>query len=108
MDLVDVLRAFLETGEDWERKNTSLNGVSIIKLPGTKTRPPSLAIEVNPVNQKGVPMKKKGVMVMNTAELAAFREIFSNPKVDALLRAIEEVAPGKKDQKGGPDDVLMI
>lgn len=108
MELNEVLRAFLETGEDWERKNTSLNGVSIIKLPGTRTRPPSLAIEINPVNQKGTPMKKKGVMIMNATELSAFRELFSNPKVDSLVRTIEEVAPGKKDQKGGPGDVLVI
>ncbi|MCQ8894374.1 MAG: hypothetical protein NQU46_07070 [Methanolinea sp.] len=108
MELSEVLRGFLETGEDWERKNTSLKGVSIIKLPGTKTRPPSLAIEVNPVNEKGGPMKKKGIMIMNGKELAAFREIFSNPKVDSLIRTIEDVAPMKKDQKSGGGDILEI
>ncbi len=108
MELNEVLRTFLETAEDWERKNTSLNGVSIIKLPGTRTRPPSLAIEINPVNQKGTPMKKKGIMIMNGTELSAFREIFSNPKVDSLVRTIEEVAPGRKYQKSGAGEILEI
>jgi len=53
-------------------------------------------------------MKKKGVMIMNGTELSAFRELFSNPKVDSLVRTIEEVAPGKKDQKAGAGDVLEI
>lgn len=108
MELHEVLRAFLEGGDDWERKNTSVKGVSIIKLPGTKNRAPSLAIEINPVNEKGAPMKKKGVMVMSGVELNAFRDIFSNPKVDGLIRSIEEITPGKKGQKGGTGDVLEI
>lgn len=108
MELNDTLRAFLETGDDWERKNTSVKGVSIIKLPGTKSRAPSLAIEINPVGEKGIPMKKKGVMVMSGVELRAFQEIFSNSKVDGLIRAIEEISPGKKGQKGGTGDILEI
>ena len=108
MELNEVLRAFLEGGEDWERKNTSVKGVSLIKLPGTKSRAPSLAIEINPVNEKGAPMKKKGVMIMSAVELSAFREIFSNPKVDGLIRSIEEITPGKKGQKSGPEDILEL
>ncbi|OPX72112.1 MAG: hypothetical protein A4E38_00755 [Methanoregulaceae archaeon PtaB.Bin108] len=108
MELNDTLRAFLETGDDWERKNTSVKGVSIIKLPGTKSRAPSLAIEINPVGEKGIPMKKKGVMVMSGGELRAFQEIFSNPKVDGLIRTIEDISPGKKGQKGGSGDILEI
>lgn len=108
MELNEILRAFLETGEDWERKNTSVKGVSLIKLPGTKSRAPSLAIEINPVNEKGIPMKKKGVMIMSGGELLAFRDIFSNPKVDGLIRTIEEISPGKKSQKSGTGDILQL
>jgi len=108
MELNEILRVFLETGDDWERKNTSVKGVSIIKLPGTKSRAPSLAIEINPVNEKGIPMKKKGVMVMSGQELSAFREIFSSPKVDGLIRTIEDISPGKKSHKSGAGDILEI
>jgi hypothetical protein len=108
MELTESLRAFLETGEDWERKNTTLKGVSIIKLPQTRSRPASLAIEINPPNEKGTPMKKKGIMIMGRGELSAFRELFNNEKVEALLVSIEEVAPGKKGSKSGKDDILEI
>jgi len=108
MELTGSLRAFLETGEDWERKNTTLKGVSIIRLPQTKSRPASLAIEVNPQNEKGAPMKKKGIMIMGRGELVAFRELFNNEKVEALLASIEEVAPGRKGSKSEKEEILEI
>lgn len=108
MDLSESLRNFLENGEDWERKNTNVKGVSLIKLPKTRSRPASLAIEINPVTDKGTPMKKKGVMLMGSFELVAFREILNNPKVDKLLSTVEEIAPGRKPQKAEEGGVLEI
>ncbi|HUU74888.1 MAG TPA: hypothetical protein VMW63_02235 [Methanoregulaceae archaeon] len=108
MDLTQNLKAFLENGEDWERKGTSLGGVSILKLPGTKTRQASLAIEINPLNEKGVPMKKKGIIIMGSNELRAFREIFNNEKTDTLISAVEEIIPGRKKVMGKDEDVLQI
>ena len=99
MEITDNLREFLETGEDWERKSTSLPGVSLIRLPSTRSRPASLAIEVNPPDENGRPMKKKGLMVMSAQEIAAFREIFSNPKLENLMKAMEAVLPEKKTTK---------
>lgn len=108
MEITDSLKAFMETGEDWERKNTSVKGVSIIRLPKTKTRPASLAIDINPVNERGLPMKKKGIMIMSRAELLAFRDVFASEKVDTLLKTIEEVTPTKKTAPAGKEDVLQI
>ncbi len=108
MELSESLRNFLESGEDWERKNTNVKGVSLIKLPKTRSRPASLAIEINPVTDKGTPMKKKGVMLMGSFELTAFREIFNNPKLDVLLTTLEEIAPGRKPQKTEEGGVLEI
>jgi len=108
MELTESLRTFLETGEDWERKITTLKGVSIIRLPQTKSRPASLAIDINPLNEKGAPMKKKGIMIMGRGELIAFRELFNSEKVEALLASIEEVAPGKKGSKSDKEEILEI
>lgn len=96
MELTDQLKTFIEEGLDWERKPTSVKGVSIIRLPKTKNRSASLAIDINPVNEHGVPMKKKGIMIMNAAELAAFRATFSNERVDNLVKALEEVLPERR------------
>ena len=109
MELAQTLKAFIEEGQDWERKNTSVRGISIIRLPATKNRPASLAIDINPVGPNGLPMKKKGIMIMNGAELAAFRAAFNNEKVDNLMAALEEVLPERKSSgKPAKPDVLQI
>ncbi|HVP94006.1 MAG TPA: hypothetical protein VMS89_02425 [Methanoregulaceae archaeon] len=108
MEVVDNLRTFLDTGEDWERKNTSLQGVSIIKLPATRNRAASLAIEINPPDAHGRPMKKKGIMLMSRDEMLAFRKIFGSDKLEVLLNAVEEVIPEKKTAGKGSGDVIEI
>lgn len=108
MELTETLRNFLENGEDWERKLTSIKGVTILKLPQTKSRPASLAIEINPLTEKGTPMKKKGVMVMDSAELKAFREIFSNDKVETLITTMESIIPARKGTRATQEDVLQV
>jgi hypothetical protein len=108
MEMIDTLRVFLENGDDWERKMTSIRGVTILKLPQTKSRAASLAIEINPLTEKGIPMKKKGVMIMGQSDLKAFREIFNNEKVEVLITSIESIAPARKGVKGGEGDVIQI
>ncbi len=109
MELTETLRAFIEEGGDWERKQTTLAGVSIIRLPATKNRQASLAIDVNPLGENGLPMKKKGIMIMNAAELAAFRAVFNNEKTDSLVKALEEVLPERKmAAKSKKADVVQL
>jgi len=108
MELAESLREFVEEGQDWERKNTSVKGVSIIRLPQYKTRPASLAIDINPVGETGLPMKKKGIMIMSATELQAFREIFKNEKLDNLVKTLEEVTGKKPAGKAAKPDVVQI
>ena len=109
MELSQTLITFIEEGQDWERKNTSVKGVSIIRLPATKNRPASLAIDINPIGDHGLPMKKKGIMIMNATELAAFRATFTNEKIDGLIKALEEVLPERKAAaKSSKIDVVQI
>jgi hypothetical protein len=54
-------------------------------------------------------MKKKGIMIMNAAELAAFKDVFANEKVDSLIKALEEVFPQRKAAaKSSKTDVVQI
>lgn len=109
MELAATLRTFIDEGQDWERKHTSVKGVSIIRLPATKNRAPSLAIDINPIGDNGLPMKKKGIMIMNAAEVAAFRAAFNNEKIDGLIAALEEVLPDRRTSgKPAKPDVLQI
>ena len=59
MELSESLKEFIKDGQDWERRNTSVKGVAIIRRPHDKNRAASLAIDINPVGENGLPMKKK-------------------------------------------------
>lgn len=99
----------METGADWERKRSSVNGVSLLRLPETRTRPASLAIEVNPIGENGKPMKRKGLIVMSSREFSAFRALFDDIKVQALMGSIDEVVPAQKyAEKEKEGDILEI
>ncbi|HMA04678.1 MAG TPA: hypothetical protein VKO45_02000 [Methanomicrobiales archaeon] len=93
MNVKETLETFLEEGKDWERKQTSIRGVSILRMPRTTTRPPTLAMEINPVDDRGAQMKRKGVMIRSPKELDSLRGILSDPKVVNLMEALASVVP---------------
>lgn len=108
MEISESLRTLLEHGEDWERKNTTVPGVYLIKLPRTRNRPASLALELNPIGESGLPIKRKGLMIMSARELEAFRRLFENPKVASVLDAIDDLFPERRNQGRVADDVVEI
>jgi hypothetical protein len=93
MNVKETLETFLEEGKDWERKQTSIRGVSILRMPRTTTRPPTLAMEINPVDERGSQMKRKGIMIRSPKELDALRGILSDPRVVNLMEALSTVVP---------------
>jgi hypothetical protein len=93
MNVKETLETFLEEGKDWERKQTSIRGVSILRMPRTTTRPPTLAMEINPVDERGSQMKRKGIMIRSPKELEALRDVISDPKVVGLMAALASVVP---------------
>jgi hypothetical protein len=93
MNIKETLENFLEEGKDWERKQTSLRGISILRMPRTTTRPPTLALEINPVDEQGNPMKRKGIMIRSPKELGSLRNVLSDPKVANLMDALASVVP---------------
>ncbi|MDD1661859.1 MAG: hypothetical protein LUO97_02180 [Methanomicrobiales archaeon] len=93
MNVRETLETFLEEGKDWERKATSLRGVSILRMPRTATRPATLAMEVNPVDERGAPMKRKGIMIRSPQELEALRTVLGDAKVANLMGTLASVVP---------------
>jgi hypothetical protein len=49
-DLNERLAQFLNEGQNWEKKPTNILGASLLKLSTFKKSPPSIAIEINPIN----------------------------------------------------------
>ncbi|KXA95997.1 hypothetical protein AKJ37_06330 [candidate division MSBL1 archaeon SCGC-AAA259I09] len=99
MSLEESLTEFLEDGDDWERKKTSVDGVFTLKLPEYKGNPPRLAVELNPTDSSGKPTKKRGLMIFNMGELEDFREMINEERLDGLMENIMEVNPEKGKKK---------
>lgn len=95
VDLKSELNSFLQSAKDWEKLETSIEGLFIVKVPAKKnkagqiTAPPSLSIEVNPSN------KFKGLYINNLESLGAIAEILINPATSNVLGVIEGINPSK-------------
>ena len=95
----EKLEEFLETGKDWAKVKTSVPGVFVLKMPGSKNREPSLSVEVNPVDASGSPTKRRGLIIRSVDELLEFKDILGNEKVETLLEMLEDVNPAAPESK---------
>ena len=98
-DIQAQLKEHLKSGEDWEKMETPVEGVFVVKVPATKTRPALLFLEVNPLKDDGKPLKRKGLFVGNREMLMKFSETLADDKVYQLVQEIEQVNP--KDAQNG-------
>lgn len=93
ISIEDRLKKLLEEGKDWERKPTNIAGVFLLRMPQYKSRPPTLAVEINPVGPSGNPTKKKGVIIRSFSELDEIAKIVSEPKLGDLVKNMDKINP---------------
>ena len=91
MSLEQTLLDIAEQGKEWQRVETNVPGLYLVKAPATKKKPAYVMVELNPVNEEGKPLKRKGLFLRNTAQLLAFKELIENPKVQTILENIDSV-----------------
>ena len=87
------LKDHLDKGQDWEKMETPIEGVNVVKVPATKTRPALLFLEVNPLKEDGKPFKRKGLFVGSYEMFVKFGEAFNDDKVYQLMKEVEKVNP---------------
>ena len=92
-DIEAQLKEHLKTGADWEKMETPVPGVSVVKVPATKTRPSLLFLEINPLKEDGKPMKRKGLFVGSKEMLIKFGEALQDDKVYQLILELEKINP---------------
>ncbi|MFX0080653.1 MAG: hypothetical protein ACFE94_02770 [Candidatus Hodarchaeota archaeon] len=92
-DIEAQLKEHLESGNDWEKMETPVEGVSVVKVPATKTRPALLFLEINPIKEDGKPLKKRGLFVGNKEMLIKFGEALNDDKTFQLIQELEKVNP---------------
>jgi len=91
-----AIEEFLKTAKDWEKLPIeSLEGVYVVKMPATKTRPALLSVEVNPVKD-GKPLKKKGLFLTSFDMLVEFSDILTNDSLSTLMKSIDSVNAKQK------------
>jgi hypothetical protein len=107
-ELESRLREILEKARDWQRVPVrSSPGVFVVKAPGTKRNPPSLLIELNPVDENNLPTKRRGLYIRSRRDLEEFRRLINDRNLDALVSALEEVN-GRREEEEGESEDLMI
>jgi len=92
-DIEGQLRALLKNGADWEKMEAPVEGVYVVKVPATKTRPALLFLEINPLKDNGKPMKRKGLFVGSKEMLIKFGEALQDDKVFQLIVELEKINP---------------
>ena len=92
-----ALTSFLETGGNWEKLESDIPGVFVVKVPATKTRGPLLMCEVNPIDgETGKPKKRKGLFVADFEMYMQFLDALENDKVANLIKILDGLNPDRK------------
>ncbi|MCW4048898.1 MAG: hypothetical protein NWE89_04095 [Candidatus Bathyarchaeota archaeon] len=104
----EKLAEFLENGKDWGKVKTTVPGVFVMKMPGSKSREPSLAVEINPVDAAGSPTKRRGLIIKSVYEYEEFKAILMNEKMESLLEMLEDVNPDSAKPGKVSKDVIEI
>jgi hypothetical protein len=98
LSVENKLASFLSGSRDWERRPTNLPGVFLLKLPSSRSRQASIAIEINPVDVTGSAKKKRGIVIRSASEFDEFNRILANQKLIELARKIDEINPMQKEE----------
>ncbi|MFX1326841.1 MAG: hypothetical protein ACFE91_01690 [Promethearchaeota archaeon] len=92
-DIQTQLKEHLKNGKDWEKMETPIPGVFVVKVPATKTRPALLFLEVNPLKNDGKPMKRKGLFIGSKEMYIAYKEALEEDAIYTLIQNVEAVNP---------------
>ncbi len=95
-DVRNQLEDHLINANYWEKLETPVPGVFVVKAPATRRKPSMLYLEFNPINEEGNPIKKKGLFIGTKKILTQFREILLHEKVDLIIQLLQEVNPKRK------------
>ena len=91
---------FLENGKDWERKQTNIPGVFLIRLPQFRSRPACIGVELDALNRGGGGNRRRGIILRTSEELQQLLDIVTNKKLSDLTSSIEKVNPVQQASMG--------
>jgi hypothetical protein len=87
------LMEFLQSGKDWERKQTNIPGIFLIRLPQFRSRPACIGVELDVLNRGAGGSRRRGIILRTRDELEQLLEVINNHKLLELTSLIEKVNP---------------
>lgn len=97
-ELENKIKDALKDVKAWQRVPTSASGVYLVKAPGNADSD-TIMVEINPLNERGASMKRKGLFLKSSSEFEGFGEVFKNENVMELLSTIEDINGGVKKKE---------
>ena len=102
------LTDFLKEGNDWERKQTNIPGVFLLKLPAFRSRPACIAIEIDVMGQGGGGgNRRRGLIIRTKEDIEHLSNILNNDKVIELAYAVENLNPFQTCTSSNVDSELV-
>ena len=98
------IKEALENVEPWHRTPTSLDGVFLVKTP-EKAKNSTIYVEINPLNERGQPLKRRGLFLRNKQQLNRFIDTINQEQLKILLEGVDELSEFKPKKN---EDVLQI
>ena len=90
----------MENGKDWERKQTNIPGVFLIRLTNSGADLPALVLGLDALNRGGGGNRRRGIILRTSEELQQLLDIVSNKKLSELTSSIEKVNPVQQASMG--------
>jgi hypothetical protein len=82
--------------EPWKRIPTTVNGVFLVKTPA-KGGEGNVMVEINPVDEVGNPIKRRGIFLRKRYELNRFLDVMSNDRLPEVMEALENMRKSEGD-----------
>lgn len=89
--LESKIKETLENVKPWQRVPTSLEGVFLIKAP-TRGDQESIMVEINPLDEFGRPIKRRGIFIQQKIQLERFLDVMEKPRLMEFLETLDAMA----------------
>lgn len=84
------IREILGSIKPWQRAPTTQAGVFILKTPCADNHN-QIMIELNPVDDIGRPIKRRGLFISNKNQFQMFKDLLNNDDILELIDAVHDI-----------------
>ena len=85
----------MENGKDWERKETNIPGVFLIRLPQFRSRPACIGVELDVLKRGGGSSRMRGIILRTKEELEQLLDVVTNKKLEDLTSSKKKTQSNK-------------